>query len=259
MSEVDGVDKLAGATNGDGCSYGGEYLKWKAWAEESFGTLMKKDSSHFSAEIGKTGTVFALGSKVLEIGYGNGSFLAFAKERRWEVVGTEVSTDLVEIARRKGFNVHHTDNLRSFPDDSFDLIVAFDVLEHIPEENLPEFLHQIVRTLKNNGCFVARFPNGDSPFGLPAQNGDITHTTAIGSGKVRYFAGSLSVELLYVGAESQPLLGVGLARFIHRLVALPVKKIINTFVNMLFFRSRDIAFCSPNLILIYRSRKSIPQ
>lgn len=238
-------------------SFGGEYLKWKAWAEEGFGTLTKKHFSHFSAEIGKTGKVFPLGSRVLEIGYGNGSFLAYSKARKWEVVGTEVSTDLVEIASRKGFDVHHADNLRDFRDDSFDLIVAFDVLEHIPEENLLEFLRQIVRTLRDGGCFIARFPNGDSPFGLPAQNGDITHTTAIGSGKVRYFADSLSVDLVYVGAESQPLLGVGLARFFHRLVALPVKKILNLFVNMIIFGPPGFAFCSPNLVLIYRAKKTV--
>jgi len=255
MNEIDGAEKLVGAESGDACSYGEEYRTWKSWSEQNFASLTKKNASYFAAEISKTGMALPPKSAVLEIGFGNGSFLAYGRGRQWEVTGTEINSELVGLANAHGFTAHNVDNLRSFADNTFDLIVAFDVLEHIREEALPLFLSQAVRTLKHGGCFIARFPNGDSPFSLPAQNGDTTHVTAIGSGKVRYFANSLSVEVLYVGATSQPLYGGGLVRFFHRLLTLPLKAMINIFVNSVFFASPGIAFCSNNLLLIYRAAK----
>jgi cyclopropane fatty-acyl-phospholipid synthase-like methyltransferase len=67
---------------------------------------------------------------------------------------------LVEIAKQNGFNVLQTYNLECFAENMFDLVAAFDVLEHIPQDKLLDFLTQIKRILKNDGVFIARFPNG---------------------------------------------------------------------------------------------------
>ena len=56
-------------------------------------------------------------------------------------------------------------DLSNLKGDNYDLIVAFDVLEHIPQEDLPSF-KKVQRLLKEDGSFIARFPNCDSPFGL---------------------------------------------------------------------------------------------
>jgi SAM-dependent methyltransferase len=160
-----------------GDQYGDRYLKWKDWG--GFGTLKKSEEAYFKAEIERTNCRFPEKSKILEIGFGNGKFLKYAFEKGWDVIGTEVNSALVDIAQEAGYVAIHTDNLSNFNDDTFDLIVAFDVLEHIEQYLIPIFISEIKRVLKAGGYFIARFPNGDSPFGLINQNGDVTHITVI--------------------------------------------------------------------------------
>ena len=232
--------------------YGDGYLRWKSWGAQSFGELSRSDASYFAAEISRTKNRFPKGAKVLEIGFGNGSFLAYAKGKGWAVFGTEVNSNLVQIGTEFGFNVSHSEDLSFFPDGAFDLVVAFDVLEHIPQDTLLIFLLEIRRILKSGGFFIAKFPNGDSPFSLPYQNGDVTHTTVIGTGKVRYFAEKANMELVFVGGEAQPIIGTSFNFFIYRIITLPIKMLINVFVRMIFLHGAKIAFCSSNSTLIYR-------
>lgn len=228
------------------------YLKWKSWGGNTFASLSKNENSTFTCETSRTKTSLPKNSKVLDVGFGNGSFLAFAKRNEWDVTGTEVNAELVETARSNGFNVELTDNLSIFPDSFFDLIVAFDVLEHIPQDLLPIFIADAKRLLKKGGCLIARFPNGDTPFGLVYQNGDITHVTSLGSGKIKYFAAKFDLDIVYLGGEAHPILGTTLKHSAHRLIAFPFKLVINFFVNTIIFPGAKVAFCSPNMTVVYR-------
>jgi SAM-dependent methyltransferase len=241
-----------------GSEYGKSYLEWKSWEVSNFGGLRKSEKSYFDAEIKRASINTDKKIRALEIGFGNGSFLTYAKNKRWDIVGTEINKDLVEAARRLNFNCICADNLSTFGDDTFDLVVAFDVLEHVSQGNLLSFLREVNRILKDNGIFIARFPNGDSPFGLLNQNSDMTHITTIGSGKVKYLASELGVNLVFVGAEAQPLIAGTLRRTVHGLFSIPIKKIINLFVSLVFFQGGNIAFCSLNLVMIFRTSKPTP-
>ena len=99
---------------------------------------------------------------------------------------------------------------------------------------------------------MARFPNGDSPFGLAYQNGDLTHLSAIGSEKMRYLAGRVGMELFRIGGEAQPLFCGSLVHFVHRMVALPIRYAIEAFVRLVFFPTLKICFASPNLSVVLR-------
>lgn len=234
--------------------YNQEYLKWKKWSA-NFGRLKKANAAYFSSEISRTKNKFNKGAKVLEIGFGNGDFLKYATEKNWDVCGTEVNNLLVKTASKNGYTVFHTDNLSKFSDNIFDLVVAFDVLEHIPQDALLEIISEVNRILKPNAFFMSRFPNGDSPFGLMIQNGDITHITTIGSQKARYFASTANMEIIFIGAEALPIFGVNLLQFFHRIFAIPIKKIINLTINLIFCPRGNVEFCSPNLIMICRAKK----
>lgn len=233
-----------------------DYLKWKSWRTDQFASLSKKDSAYFSAEIARTRNIFDKETKVLDIGFGNGNFLAYAKKQAWDVCGIEANQFLVETARENGFSAKHASDLSTFPDNSFDLIVAFDVLEHIPQIALPNFLNSVKRTLKDGGFFIARFPNGDSPFGLYYQNGDITHVTSIGSGKVQYFADQTNMELLFVGGEALPIFGIDFLHFMYRIIAKPIRLMIDIFVKAIIFPRARVAFSSPNMSIVFKANKS---
>jgi len=235
-------------------TYGEEYLNWKTWEGNQFGNLKKTKSAYFSAEIKRTTKVFSKESKVLEIGFGNGEFLKYAQDNDWEIFGTEANKALVDIANKNGFKAIHTEDLSSFEDNTFDLIVAFDVLEHIPQEILPKIILDISRVLKSDGVFISRFPNGDSPFGLINQNGDVTHLTTIGSNKIKYFAAKANMQVVFVGGEAQPIIGTSPKTFIHRAITLPIQMLLNLFVNLIFFPHDHVEFCSSNLSVILKGR-----
>lgn len=235
-------------------TYGDEYLKWKTWGESQFAKLKKTKSAYFAAEIKRANKVFSKESKVLEIGFGNGEFLNYARENDWNVCGLEANKALVETANKFGFKAIHTEDLSRFEDSTYDLIVAFDVLEHIPQEILPKMILDVSRVLKSDGVFLARFPNGDSPFGLINQNGDITHLTVIGSNKIKYFAAKANMQIVFVGGEAQPIFGTSPKTFVHRAITLPIQMLLNLFVNLIFFPHGYVEFCSSNLTIILKRR-----
>ena len=230
------------------------YRTWKVWDEIAFGTLKRHHRAYFNAEIKRTKIVLPKNSKVLEIGYGNGSFLRFAYEKKWDVFGVEENTLLVNKGIDAGFKSLFSGDLSRFEDDSFDLVVAFDVIEHLSTDALECMLGDIKRILRKGGCFIARFPNGDSPFGLPNQNGDPTHINSIGSGKVHYFAHQLDLKVIFIGGEAQPLWGHPLL-FVYRVFTVPIKSILKLFIRLIFFSPMSkVDFCSQNLTSVLQKK-----
>ena len=62
---------------------------------------------------------------------------------------------------------------------NFDLVVAFDVMEHMTGEQLLVLFDTLAALLKSGGHVLARFPNAQSPLGCVTQNGDWTHRSAL--------------------------------------------------------------------------------
>jgi len=245
-----GAGSSKSAPNG-GPAYGDAYLEWKHWNPKNFGALTVREAADFSALLRKAQVRVAEGARVLEIGFGNGTFLEFGRRRGWKMHGTEVNPGLLECAVENGFHVTEAETLEAFHSQAFQMVAAFDVMEHIPLEALPGFLSEVRRVLKPAGYFVARFPNGDSPFGRHIQNGDVTHKTAIGSIRARYLAAQAAMELLFLDCEVQAIFA-GRTHTPHRLFAVPVKKLMNAFLNLVFSPRDPLPFCSPNLHLVLR-------
>jgi SAM-dependent methyltransferase len=230
-------------------AYDGSYLKWKHWEAGTFGSLSRRDASDLSAQIRRSKVSLPPGSRVLEMGFGNGSILRYGRNRHWEMIGTEANIELVRRANESGFCAKHAEDLRPFPDDHFDLVIAYDVLEHIGQDQIPSALSEVQRILKKGGVFLARFPNGDSPFSRFSQHGDPTHLTTIGSFKAKNFAATLDMRITYLGGEIQPL-WAGLPHFAYRILANPIRSLLNVFLNFLFCPGDYKSLCSTNLIMI---------
>lgn len=234
--------------------YGLSYAEQKSWSDDRFGSLTSRERADLKALMRKAGKIPPPHSRVLEIGFGKGGFLAHGKSELWEMQGLEASDLLVQRARKRGFDAIWADNLKPFADDSFDLVVAIDVLEHIGREAIHGFLADVKRILKDKGVFIARFPNGDSPFGRFSQHGDPTHLTTIGSGMARSLAAEAGLEIIYIGGEAHPI-WAGASYFAYRLVANPIKLLINLGLNLLFCPGAPRSLCSTNLAMIVRANK----
>lgn len=124
----------------------------------------------------------ARSAAILEIGCGHGAFLYFMREAGYlGARGIDDSPEQVREAQRLGIGeVRQADlagHLRTLPDASLDLLVAFDVIEHFTKEELSGLADEFYRVLKPGGRLITHQPNGEGPFGGFMRHWDFTHET----------------------------------------------------------------------------------
>jgi len=101
------------------------------------------------------------GAKILEIGCGYGAFTSLLSQKGALVVGTEIDDISLKIARKfLGHNrqvklVKVADELLPFKKNYFDVVVMFDVIEHV--KNPKRIMQEIYRVLKNHGTLYIEF------------------------------------------------------------------------------------------------------
>jgi len=94
-------------------------------------------------------------------GCGYGSYY-LAEEGAKKVVGVDISEEAIEYSKehykdeKLEFKVMDCTNL-SFPDNSFDVVVSFELIEHIPEYK--RHLSEVQRVLRKEGVFIISTPN----------------------------------------------------------------------------------------------------
>lgn len=101
--------------------------------------------------------------RLLDVGCATGTFLRGVRAAGdWEVLGVETSPAAAQIAReRHGLDVRiGTVEAASFPDQAFDAVTLWDVLEHLHDPAAS--LLEIRRILRPGGVLVVRVPNGAS-------------------------------------------------------------------------------------------------
>jgi len=96
--------------------------------------------------------------RLLDVGCSRGYLLEAARERGWQVAGVEINRRSVEVARSRGLEVHRgTLADAPFPPESFDVVTAFDVIEHLRSPRA--FLARVHRLLRPDGFLVLTTPN----------------------------------------------------------------------------------------------------
>ena len=101
------------------------------------------------------------GKSLLEVGCGTGADLDWARQLDWDVHGLELNESAVEIAKRKGLDVHcSTFENANLPANSFDCIIMSQVLEHLYSPRLAlQRCHQLLRP---GGLLLVAVPKFDS-------------------------------------------------------------------------------------------------
>lgn len=100
-------------------------------------------------------------NKILDIGCGYGFLLEIAKEKGWEVYGTELSDEVAGHCEKKGINmcVGELDKC-DFEDESFDIVFGIEVLEHLNKPN--DYIKKAYKVLRKGGIFYLSTPNFNS-------------------------------------------------------------------------------------------------
>jgi ubiquinone/menaquinone biosynthesis C-methylase UbiE len=104
---------------------------------------------------------YPMSAKVLDVGCGAGHASKYIRDRyKCTVIGIDYSEKRIDLARKDSdcefivCDVNHV--LKHFKDDYFDLIMAFETLEHLVDPS--GVLHKCKRVLKPNGMIIGSVP-----------------------------------------------------------------------------------------------------
>ena len=103
------------------------------------------------------------GSAVLDIGCGSGVPVSLRLSSRFCLTGVDISDRMIELAKEK---VTNAEFIRAnildvdFAENSFDAIISFYALFHIPRKEQPILFHQLYKWIKPGGFFFATYAKG---------------------------------------------------------------------------------------------------
>lgn len=117
--------------------------------------MMKDNFRDISAMLART---FPAGGRLLDIGCGYGHFLSIMKGLHWRAEGIDPSRHAVDQARREGLAVMHTTiDDAVVPEDTYDVVTMFYVLEHVTDAL--KTLKKIFSLLVSGGSLIVRVPH----------------------------------------------------------------------------------------------------
>jgi len=117
-------------------------------------------------------------ARIGEIACGGGWLLRLFRVMGYtQVEGCDRSPDQVALARQVVPDVVQGDALAYLAErpGRFDLIVAFDVIEHLTKDEVLRFLDLALIALRPGGRLILHTPNADGPWGASLRYGDFTH------------------------------------------------------------------------------------
>lgn len=114
----------------------------------------------------KTAALLVKGKRVLDAACGSGYGSNILAKEAKSVVGIDYSKATIDYCMKK----YQRDNLSyrqmsveklDFPEESFDVVVSFETLEHLPETIQQVFMEEIKRVLTKDGVLIMSSPNRD--------------------------------------------------------------------------------------------------
>jgi cyclopropane fatty-acyl-phospholipid synthase-like methyltransferase len=96
------------------------------------------------------------------------------------ISGVDVSPECVRHARAVTPSVAHGDVLEFLQNvrNSYDLITAIDIIEHLTKDEIVSLFDSIHRALRPGGTFIIQTVNGESPWSGALRYADFTHEFA---------------------------------------------------------------------------------
>ena len=99
---------------------------------------------------------------LLDVGCGDGWYTARFAEKAKEVVGIDPSEQAIgfakQLVKKAAFRVGSATDI-PFDDETFDVVVSIQTLEHIPPEDLSRACEEITRVVKRGGAVIISVPS----------------------------------------------------------------------------------------------------
>jgi 2-polyprenyl-3-methyl-5-hydroxy-6-metoxy-1,4-benzoquinol methylase len=122
------------------------------------------------------------GAKVLDVGCGNGSFVFWLQERGFSnAAGMDISPEQISQGKNLGIKNIEVADFREFlkeHTDTYEIIFARDILEHLSKEEVLEMLELVRIALKPGGSFISQTVNAENPLWGRLRHADFTHDLA---------------------------------------------------------------------------------
>jgi SAM-dependent methyltransferase len=145
-------------------------------------------------------------AQILDLACGSGWLLYFFRERSYfNIVGVDISPEQVALSRQVTGEVTQ-DNVLNFlckHENSFDLIIALDLVEHFHKEEVLTFLDDCYVALRSGGRLILQTPNAETPWGASSLYGDFTHEVCFQYSNLRRLMRLIGFDNV-TGRESGP-------------------------------------------------------
>jgi 2-polyprenyl-3-methyl-5-hydroxy-6-metoxy-1,4-benzoquinol methylase len=157
-------------------------------------------------------------AEILDVACGIGYAVEMLQTAGYSNVrGIDVSATQVEVAAARGLPVTEGDvfNYLEDLDESLDVILAFDFLEHLDRDELLDFLERAARSLKPRGRLIVKTPNASCLFGSRFRYLDLTHELSFTERSLRSaFIASGLTPLVVTGERIRPFTVKGWIRWL---------------------------------------------
>lgn len=138
-----------------------------------YASLMKKRMKHILPASKE--------AQIIDLACGAGHFLYFLQQEGYShTQGIDLSTEMLEVAGKMGIvNLKRADMYDFLPGnkDTFDVIIANDVIEHLTKEETIQLLDLVYESLKPGGMVIISTINAMSLFGYGTLQNEFTHVT----------------------------------------------------------------------------------
>jgi 2-polyprenyl-3-methyl-5-hydroxy-6-metoxy-1,4-benzoquinol methylase len=114
----------------------------------------------------------------LDIGVGRGEMLSCMKAWNCDYYGIDISSSTINLCQQFDLNCELVESSQGWLSDKkgcFDFVTCLDVLEHVPRNEVIDFLAAIYDSLAKGGVAIIQVPNLQSPFGYIHHFNDFTH------------------------------------------------------------------------------------
>lgn len=186
-------------------------------------------------------------ARILDFGCGMGHCLTWLQNRGFtDVLGVEASPEAVAYCQAKKLSVAFTqDSLLWLQknQNSFDLVVMNDVIEHLPTGQIIAVVKGLYQALKQNGVLIIKTNNVSAITGARMRYWDFTHTTSftefslnqvlfeagVGAGELRAFGFPLN-SLARILRKILQLIIHGIWKMIFKIEYTIVPKIVHEYM-----------------------------
>src|SRR5439155_16098639 len=174
------------------------------------------------------------------------------------VSGVDCSPEQVAIARELGIEGIREADLKealcTLDDEVLDVVIAFDVIEHMTKPELLEFADEVYRVLKREGRWILHAPNAEALFGSRVRYADWTHEQAFTKESLEQLFRTVGFNQIHC-YEDEPVIH-GLKSFLRWLTWKVVRSVLRTCCLAEFGITGRVCIFSQNLLAV--AKKNSP-